>query len=77
MVDEEKVKMLDLRGVACPLSWARARVVLEDMRRGERLALLVDEGRALRDIPRAAEALGYAVDPPVQATAGWRLVITV
>jgi TusA-related sulfurtransferase len=77
MPDEEAVKTLDLRGIACPLSWARARVVLEEMGRGERLALLVDEGRALRDIPRAAEALGYAVDPPTQTAAGWRLVVTI
>jgi TusA-related sulfurtransferase len=77
MADEEKVKILDLRGVACPLSWAKARVVLEGMARGERLTLLVDEGRALRDIPRAAEALGYAVDPPAEAEGGWSLAIVV
>lgn len=77
MGDEQKVKILDLRGVACPLSWARARVVLEGMARGERLTLLVDQGRALHDIPRAAEALGYAVDPAAQTATGWTLVVTV
>ena len=77
MADEQKVKTLDLRGVACPLSWAKARVVLDGMARGERLRLLVDEGRALRDIPRAAEALGYAVDAPVEMDGGWRLEIVV
>ena len=77
MADEEKVKILDLRGVACPLSWAIARVVLEGMARGERLTLLVDEGRALHDIPRAAEALGYAVDAPIEVDGGWSLAIVV
>jgi tRNA 2-thiouridine synthesizing protein A len=82
-VDEEKVKIsrreevLDLRGVACPLSWARARVALDDLSRGDRLTLILDEDRALRDIPRAAEAQGYAVEPPNRLDGAWRLRITV
>ena len=52
---------LDLRGVPCPLNWARAKAKLEDMARGERLELLVDDPRARADIPRAAETEGYAV----------------
>jgi TusA-related sulfurtransferase len=77
MPDEEKVKILDLRGVACPLSWARARVALDDLARGDSLTLLLDEERALRDIPRAAEAQGYAVDPPVRVDGSWQLRVTV
>lgn len=66
---------LDLRGVACPLSWARARVRLDALARGDELELIVDEAQAARDIPRAAEALGHHV---VEAAAGdglWRIVI--
>jgi len=88
MADEEKEKIggrasrpvdrvLDLRGVACPLSWARARVALDQLARGAELILLLDEARALRDIPRAAEAQGYAVDAPVEMAGGWRLRIVV
>ena len=81
MADEEKVKteerILDLRGVACPLSWAKAQVTLEDLARGECLILLLDDARAVRDIPRAAEAQGYVVDAPVEGAGAWRLRITV
>lgn len=52
---------LDLRGVKCPLNWARAKVRLEQMARGEVLELTLDDPRGARDIPRAAEAEGYAV----------------
>ncbi len=52
---------LDLRGVACPLNWARAKARLATMARGARLELLVDDPRAGTDIPRAAEAEGHAV----------------
>jgi TusA-related sulfurtransferase len=68
---------LDLRGVRCPLNWAHAKVRLEGLPRGARLTLVLDDLQALRDIPRAAEAEGYAVDPPVERGSLWRLRIHV
>jgi TusA-related sulfurtransferase len=66
---------LDLRGVKCPLNWAHAKVRLESMRRGQTLELTIDDPRGARDIPRAAEAEGYAVGE-VQAVDGvWHLRI--
>ena len=52
---------LDLSGVACPLNWAFAKSRLEEMTRGQRLRLVVDDPRAERDMPIAAEAEGWAV----------------
>jgi TusA-related sulfurtransferase len=52
---------LDLRGVKCPLNWARAKVKLEQMVRGEVLELTLDDPRGARDIPSAAEAEGYII----------------
>jgi TusA-related sulfurtransferase len=81
MADEETSKVvdavLDLRGVPCPLSWARAKVRLEGLGRGAAMVLLLDDGRGLRDIPRAAEAHGYTVDPASAAEGHWRLRILV
>lgn len=64
-----------LRGVRCPLNWARAKVRLEELAAGSRLLLLVDDPRAMRDIPRAAEAHGYAVIDVVALADGWRIEI--
>jgi sulfite reductase (ferredoxin) len=64
-----------LRGVRCPLNWARAKVRLEEMAVGSRLTLVVDDPRAMRDIPRAAEAHGYAVLDVVPCDGGWRIEI--
>jgi len=67
---------IDLRGVPCPVNWARARVRLEAAARGDRLTFLVDDPRSVRDLPRAAEAEAYvvlgvcAVEPGV-----WSIVI--
>jgi len=66
---------LDLRGVKCPLNWARAKVRLERMASGETLELLVDDPRGARDIPRAAEAEGYAVIESARLDGMWRLRI--
>ncbi len=52
---------LDLRGVKCPLNWARAKVRLEQMAPGQILELTLDDPRGARDIPAAAEAEGYAI----------------
>jgi len=52
---------LDLRGVKCPLNWAHAKVRLEQMGRGQILELVLDDPRGYREIPRAAEAEGYAI----------------
>ncbi len=52
---------LDLRGIKCPLNWARAKVRLEQMEPGQVLELILDDPRGYRDIPRAAEAEGHAI----------------
>ena len=66
---------LDLRGVKCPLNWARAKVRLERMRRHEVLELTLDDPRGVRDIPVAAEAEGYAVLECVSTGGAWRMRI--
>ena len=59
----------------CPVSWARAKVVLEQMAFGDTLELVVDDPRGARDIPRAAEAEGYAVIDCAAMNGLWRLRI--
>lgn len=69
------VTRLDLRGVKCPLNWAHAKVRLERMERGQILELLLDDPRGARDIPRAAEAEGYAMVEAREAAGAWLLRI--
>ena len=75
-----KTEHLDLCGVKCPLNWARAKVRLEYLDQGDQLALVIDDPKGRRDIPRAAEAEGYAIVEIAQAAAShvsqqWRIVI--
>ena len=69
--------LLDLRGIRCPLSWARARVVLDTLARGDELDLLLDDPQGARDIPRAAEASGHHVVGVTADGALWRITIEV
>jgi tRNA 2-thiouridine synthesizing protein A len=70
-------RTLDLRGIACPLSWAKARVTLETLARGDQVDVLVDDPRGARDIPRAAEATGHHVTDVTAEGGSWRITIEV
>ena len=70
-----EVIRLDLRGVKCPLNWAHAKVRLERMVPGETLELTLNDPRGARDIPRAAEAEGYAIVETRAVDGGWVLRI--
>ncbi len=66
---------MNLYGVKCPLNWAKAKVRLEDLERGDVLEVLINDPKGRRDIPRAAEAEGYAVVTIDEIDGGWRIAI--
>ena len=67
--------VLDLRSVPCPLSWAKAKVYIEEQAPGAEVELILDDPKGARDIPRAAEAKGYAVVAVEQRPAEWHILI--
>lgn len=66
---------LDLRGVPCPLSWAKTKVFLMGLGRGEVVELTLDDPRGARDLPRAAEAEGHHVISVEAAGERWIVVL--
>ena len=75
-----RTEHLNLYGVKCPLNWAKAKVRLEYLDQGDQLELVIDDPKGRRDIPRAAEAEGYAIvdiTPTLEADVPqqWRIVI--
>jgi tRNA 2-thiouridine synthesizing protein A len=70
-----KTEQLNLYGVKCPLNWAKAKVRLEDLERGDILDVLINDPKGRRDIPRAAEAEGYAIVAIDEIDGGWRIAI--
>lgn len=70
-----KCEELDLRGIKCPLNWAKAKVCLEDLGRGDVLELIIDDRKGRQDIPRAAEAEGYVILGIEEEKRFWRIII--
>jgi TusA-related sulfurtransferase len=68
---------LDLRGVPCPLSWARAKVHLEALARGDVIDVVLDDPVGARDLPRAAESAGHHVVHVASDGGAWRITIEV
>ena len=52
---------LDLRGLLCPLTWAKTKYALSKLAPGAELRVLVDHRPAVPDIKRNAEELGHEV----------------
>ncbi len=71
----ERREEMNLRGVKCPLNWAKAKVRLEDLERGDILELVLDDRKGRQDIPRAAEAEGYAILGIEEGENLWRIII--
>jgi tRNA 2-thiouridine synthesizing protein A len=69
---------LDLRGLLCPLTWARTKYALGKLPAGEELRVLLDHRPAVPDIKRNAEELGHEVAESREVEAGvWELCIRV
>ena len=75
--DRSTPATLDLRGIACPLAWAKAKVHLETLARGTQIDLVIDDPRSLRDLPRAAECNGHHVVDVDAAGPPWRIRLEV
>ena len=77
--DAQEPYSLDLRGVRCPLNWAKAKVYIETLPLAAYVELLLDDPKGVRDIPQAAEAEGYSVVTCRRVVAAappcWRLLL--
>ena len=50
---------VDLRGVCCPVNFVRAKLALEDFEAGESVRILLDDGEAVKNVPRSLKAEGH------------------
>ncbi len=58
---DEKTHTADLRGVACPLNFVRAKLELEKIEVGAVLEVLLDEGESVRNVPASFADQGQEV----------------
>ncbi len=50
---------VDLRGICCPANFVRAKLAIEEFETGERVQILLDDGEAVKNVPRSLKAEGH------------------
>jgi tRNA 2-thiouridine synthesizing protein A len=68
-------RAIDIRGLLCPLTWARVKRELLQMHPGERLQVTLDHRPAVPDIRRNAADLGHDVSAIDRGNGVWELVV--
>jgi sulfite reductase (ferredoxin) len=67
---------LDLRGVACPMNFVKAKLRLEGMNVGETLAVLLDDGEPGQNVPASFRNEGQSIEASADLGNGhWRVVV--
>ena len=52
---------LDLRGVICPYNFVKTKLKLETMAPGQTLAIILDDGDPIKNVPRSVSDDGHTV----------------
>jgi len=73
---ETGVVELDLTGVACPMNFVKTKLKLETMPAGGRLAVILDDGEPIANVPRSLEEQGQKVleQNPI-SDSQWKIVV--
>jgi len=53
------VKTIDLRGISCPTNFVKAKLALEMIDAGETVLFILDDGEAVKNVPRSLKAEGH------------------
>ena len=67
---------LDLRGVACPMNFVKAKLRLEGMNVGDALAVILDDGEPVENVPASFRGEGQSIEDMTDLGDGhWRVVV--
>jgi len=71
----EETKIVDARGLLCPLPVLRARKALRDVARGARIEVLATDPAALKDFPAFCAETGHKLEAQGEVGGVYRFVI--
>jgi len=57
----EVTKRIDLHGISCPLNFVKTKLALEELKAGELLEVVLDEGNAMLNVPRSLKEEGHTI----------------
>jgi TusA-related sulfurtransferase len=50
---------IDVRGVSCPINFVKVKLALEEAAEGEVVEVLLDDGEAVKNVPRSLKGEGH------------------
>ncbi|MEK7474183.1 MAG: sulfurtransferase TusA family protein [Candidatus Coatesbacteria bacterium] len=68
-------RSIDLRGVACPMNFVKAKVALEGVATGEVLEILLDDGEPVQNVPASFTEQGQEVLGVKPGDGHWRVAV--
>ena len=71
VVDEK----IDLRGVLCPINFVKTKLKLEMMKNEQVLEVTLDDGEAMRNVPRSIKEEGHKIIKVEKLDGGYKLFI--
>ncbi len=71
----DDIEELDLRGVICPYNFVKTKLKLETLEIGSQLAVLLDEGDPIHNVPKSIMNEGHQVLIQEKVNAYYRIVI--
>ncbi len=71
------VPVLDLRGMACPANFVKAKMRLAQLSSGERLVILLDDGEPMDRVPASLAMDGHEIlsEEMLAAGAAWKIIV--
>ena len=71
VVDEK----IDLRGILCPINFVKTKLKLEMMKNEQILEVTLDDGEAMRNVPRSIKEEGHKIIKVEKLDGGYKLFI--
>jgi dissimilatory sulfite reductase (desulfoviridin) alpha/beta subunit len=71
----EDKQTVDLRGVSCPMNFAKAKVAMEELAEEKRIEFYLDEGEPLVNVTRSLKNEGYSVVNVTQEERYFRVLV--
>ncbi|MCX7726065.1 MAG: sulfurtransferase TusA family protein [Chitinispirillaceae bacterium] len=60
-IDFEIKKEADLRGVKCPLNFVKVKAILSEVKKGDNIKIILDEGEPSDNVPKSVELEGHKI----------------
>lgn len=61
---DKKIKIarkLDLTGVICPTNFVKTKLAMEELKNGQVLEVILDDGEPIRNVPRSVKEEGHRI----------------